>query len=120
MSDPGVPVAQQLEPGEEAELSRHPTPRRYVTIAVILAVITVFEVGIYYVDAVRALLVPCLIVFAFIKFLLVVSWFMHLRFDSSLFRGLFVTGLVLAGVVFLIVLVSFFLHLNETAVTLTG
>jgi cytochrome c oxidase subunit 4 len=120
MSDPGMAATEQLEPGEQAELAHHPTPRNYVTIAVILAVITVFEVAIYYVDAVRSLLVPMLIAFAFLKFVLVVSWFMHLRFDSKLFRRLFVTGLVLAVVVFLVVLLNFFLRLNETAVNLSG
>lgn len=120
MSDPALPTTEQLEPGEEAELQHHPTPRNYVTIAAVLAVITIFEVAIYYVESVRLLLVPALVVFAFVKFLLVVSWFMHLRFDSRLFRRLFVTGLVLALAVFLVVLGSFFLALNDTATRFSG
>ena len=39
---------------------------------------------------------------------MVVGYFMHLKFDSKLFRYLFVTGLGFALVVFTIVLVIFF------------
>jgi cytochrome c oxidase subunit 4 len=103
---------EHVEPAEEEELSHHPRPRQYVMIAIVLAVITAFEVAIYYVEGVRTILVPALIVFAFLKFSLVVLWFMHLRFDSRLFRRLFVTGLVLAFIVFGIVLATFFLYLG--------
>jgi cytochrome c oxidase subunit IV len=105
-------MAQHVETAEQQELHHHPTPRNYVMIAVVLAVITALEVLIYYVEAVSGLLVPMLIVFAFLKFALVALWFMHLRFDSRLFRRLFVTGLVLAFIVFGIVLANFFLHLG--------
>jgi cytochrome c oxidase subunit IV len=105
-------MSQHVEPAEEQELYDHPTPRQYVMIAVVLAVITAFEVAIYYIEAARGFLVPLLIFFAFLKFLLVVLWFMHLRFDSRLFRRLFVTGLVLAFIVFAVVLATFFLHLG--------
>jgi len=113
-------MSQQVEPVEEAELVQHPTPRKYVTIAVVLAVITLGEVAIYYVEAIRSLLVPALIVFAFLKFLLVASWFMHLRFDSKLFRRLFITGLVLALLVFAVVLVTFFTGLGGVTPTVEG
>jgi cytochrome c oxidase subunit IV len=98
----------QPEPQEAIELDHHPSPRQYVTIAVVLVLVTALEVAIYYVEALGDLLVPLLIAFAFIKFFLVVTWFMHLRFDSALFRRLFVTGLVLAMAVFGIVLAVFF------------
>ena len=94
--------------GEEYELSHHPSPRQYVNIGIVLAIITALEVGIYYVEALEDLLVPFLIAFAVVKFFLVCSWFMHLRFDSRLFRRLFVTGLVLAFAVFAIALSTFF------------
>ena len=110
----------QVEPAEAAELGHHPRPRQYVTIAVVLAVITALEVAIYYIEIVDALLVTMLIVFAFLKFFLVVSWFMHLRFDSKLFLRLFVTGLVLAAVVFAVVLVTFFTHLGGATPNVTG
>jgi cytochrome c oxidase subunit 4 len=113
-------MSHQVEPAEAAELGHHPRPRQYVTIAVVLAVITAAEVAIYYVEQIESFLVPALILFAFIKFFLVVSWFMHLRFDSRLFLRLFVTGLVLAGVVFAVVLVTFFTHLGGATPNISG
>jgi cytochrome c oxidase subunit 4 len=103
-------MAMPEAPVEERELSHHPAPRQYVGVAVVLAIITSIEVAIYYVDALKSLLVPMLIFFSFIKFILVALWFMHLRFDSRLFRRLFVTGIVLAFLVFAVVLSIFFLH----------
>lgn len=92
-------------PGEHA----HPSPRKYVSVALILALITAAEVGIYYIEALSdSLLVAFLLFFAVIKFAMVAAWFMHLKFDSRMFRRLFITGLVLAGVVFAIVLTTFF------------
>ena len=121
MSDPALPDADRVEPGEEAELAVHPGPRKYVGVAVILAIITLGEVAIYYVESLSGILVPLLIAFAFVKFLLVVSWFMHLRFDSRVFRRLFVTGLVLALAVFAVVLATFFFaSLNGPTPTVTG
>jgi cytochrome c oxidase subunit IV len=106
VTHPGV--VHEPEPQEEFELQHHPSPRQYVKIGVILAVVTAGEVAIYYVDAMRDLIVPFLLAFALIKFFLVAMWFMHLRFDSRLFRRLFVSGLILAGAVYAIVLVIFF------------
>ena len=104
---------------EAGELAHHPTPRQYVKIAVILAIVTALEVGIYYVTALEDLLVPMLLAFAVIKFFLVATWFMHLRFDSHLFRRLFVAGLVLALLVFGLVLWNFFAR-GGPAPTLPG
>jgi cytochrome c oxidase subunit 4 len=84
----------------------HPEPRQYVTIAVVLAVITAIEVAVYYVTSVKDLLVPMLIVMSVLKFALVALWFMHLRFDSHVFRRFFLIGIVLALVVFAVVLVT--------------
>jgi cytochrome c oxidase subunit 4 len=92
---------------EEPELAAHPGPKQYVLVAVILAVATGFEVGLYYLNLPHGLLATLLLFFAVIKFSLVVLWFMHLRFDSRIFRRLFVTGLILAMTVYLIVLTIF-------------
>ena len=89
-------------------VARHPSPKEYVRIAVILAIITAAEVAIYYISALESVLVPLLLLFAVVKFVMVALWFMHLRFDSKLFRRLFVTGIVFAIVVFAIVLSTFF------------
>jgi cytochrome c oxidase subunit IV len=92
---------------EEPELARHPGPREYIKVAIVLAVATAIEVGLYYLKLPHALLATLLLFFAVIKFSLVVLWFMHLRFDSPIFRRMFVTGLGLALTVYLIVLTIF-------------
>ena len=101
----------ELHPPREAEeLHDHPSPRKYVWIAVILAIITALEVAIYYVPALEDYLVPFLIAFALVKFIMVAAYFMHLKFDSKLFRRFFVTGIVLGFIVFTVVLLLFFLQ----------
>ena len=86
---------------------RHPSPKEYIRIAIVLAVVTAAEVAIYYVESVRALLIPTLFVFATIKFTLVVLWFMHLRFDSKTYARFFLMGLAGAVTLFVVVLLSF-------------
>jgi cytochrome c oxidase subunit 4 len=86
---------------------RHPSPKEYVRIAVILAVITAIEVGIYYAEISRALLIPVLLILAAIKFVLVVLWYMHLRFDSRTYARFFMIGLAGAVTLFLVVLLIF-------------
>lgn len=100
-------------PREEQELEHHPSPRKYVMVAVILAIVTAVEVAIYYIDSIasrHSLLITSLLIFSLIKFLMVGAYFMHLKFDSPIFRRFFLTGLVLALAVFAVVLVFFFTH----------
>ncbi len=94
-------------PEEGGTKHEHPSEKEYIKVALVLAVITLAEVLVYYVESLEGLLVPILIVFSTLKFILVVLWFMHLRFDSRLFRRLFVTGLVLAGFCYIAVLSTF-------------
>jgi len=91
----------------ESELAHHPGPREYVKVAIVLAVATGIEVSLFYLNLPHALFVLLLLFFAAIKFSLVVLWFMHLRFDSRLFRRMFLLGLSLATTVYLIVLTTF-------------
>ena len=103
-------TARQMEApavAEEPELAAHPGPRQYVFVAIWLAIATAIEVAWYYLDIPHALFATLLLILAFVKFSLVVLWFMHLRFDSPIFRRLFVTGLLLAITVYVIVLVIF-------------
>ena len=66
---------------------------------------------IYYIDFFGAtVIVPLLLAFAVIKFIMVALWFMHLQFDSRIFRRFFITGIILALIVFGIVLWIFFTH----------
>lgn len=90
----------------------HPTDREYVAVALVLAAITAAEVGLYYITSIPdPLLIGLLCGMALVKFTLVALWFMHLRFDSLIFRRLFVTGIALAVGVYLIFLAS--LHVLE-------
>jgi cytochrome c oxidase subunit 4 len=84
----------------------HPSDRSYVGIALILAVITGGEVGVYYLDL-GNWLVAILVVMMIVKFSIVAGWFMHLRFDSNLFTRLFVAGIVLAVGVYAAALSTF-------------
>jgi cytochrome c oxidase subunit IV len=85
----------------------HPGEKQYVIIALILAVVTAIEVVFSYWEAVESILAPSLIFMSIVKFFMVVAWFMHLRFDSRLFRRLFVAGIVLAVFCYTAVLTTF-------------
>ena len=96
-------MSQQVEPAEAQELHEHPTPRQYVWVAIILAIVTAAEVAIYYIgffEEHSGALIAFLIVFALLKFVMVAAWFMHLRFDSRVFRRFFVTGIILGLILF--------------------
>jgi cytochrome c oxidase subunit 4 len=88
------------------DVHAHPSPLKYVGIAVILAVATGIEVGLYYLDMPDKLFVALLLGLAFIKFSMVAAYFMHLKFDGRLLRRLFVTGIILAATVYTIALLT--------------
>ena len=75
----------------------HASTKFYWAIGVILTVITAVEVAIFYIPALESVLVPLLLVLSAAKFALVVMFFMHLKFDSKIFSGVFLAGLVLAA-----------------------
>jgi cytochrome c oxidase subunit 4 len=80
----------------------HPSDLEYVKVAIFLAVVTGAEVAMSYInDLSNAIYIPVLMVMMLVKFSVVVLWFMHLRFDSRLFRRLFVAGIVLAACVYM-------------------
>lgn len=75
----------------------HPGARQYITIATVLGLITAGEVSVYYMQPLRPILPPLLIVLSAIKFALVVMFYMHLKFDHRLFTGMFLFGLSAAA-----------------------
>ena len=85
----------------------HPSNRVYVMVAIILAVVTAVEVMVFYVEALRPVLVPILLVLSAAKFTLVVGFFMHLKFDASLYRSLFVGPLIIAIAIMLAMFLLF-------------
>ena len=74
----------------------HPGERTYIKVAVILAIITIAEVAIYYIDGLRSILVEALLIMSAIKFVTVVSYFMHLKFDDRRFAWTFGLAIVVA------------------------
>ena len=89
---------------EGGEHGPHPTDATYIRIAIILAVVTAVEVGLYYikpkgsgVDVTNSFL----LVLAALKFAIVALYFMHLRFDNRILRRLFIVGLVTALTVYI-------------------
>jgi len=67
----------------------HPTAGTYLRVFVILCILTIVEVGVFYVPAFQALLVPVLVSLSAVKFALVVMFYMHLKMDSKFFTFLF-------------------------------
>jgi len=85
----------------------HPNAAKYVQIALILAVLTAFEVTVYYLQAIREYLVPILLLLSAVKFVLVVLFYMHLKFDSRIFSALFTLGLFIAGSIITALIILF-------------
>jgi len=97
------------QPAEtQAHETHHPTPRQYVQIALLLAVLTAIEVALFYAEpTVGSLVTPALLILAVLKFLLVVGYYMHLKYEKPILTRLFAGGFVLALMVYAVVLVAF-------------
>ncbi len=79
----------------------HPTPKTYIQIAVILTVITIVEVILLYLPewglpVSGTVLVILFALLSVAKFLIVVGWYMHLKFDPPMYRRMFGFALVVA------------------------
>src|ERR1041385_8247197 len=69
----------------------------YVQIAMLLAVITGVEIVCVYLPFPKWILVSTLCILSAVKFLFVIFFFMHLRWDKPFCTILFFIGLILAG-----------------------
>jgi cytochrome c oxidase subunit IV len=92
----------------------HPTPRGYVNIAIVLGILTALEVSTYFFDF-GVIAIPLLIVLMAIKFVMVVGFFMHLRFDTRIYGRLLYGGLSLAVVLYAITLIVLVFERTTTA-----
>jgi len=92
-------------PDDYAHAGHHPDSF-YVKIAIVLAAITGLEVALSY-SHIGPLFLPVLFVLMTIKFVMVVLFFMHLKFDSAWFNMAFWTGLGLALFVYVAALSTF-------------
>lgn len=83
---------------EEDRGQEHLTDKTYVRIAIILVAITTLEVAIYYIQWFHdsGALVPTLAVLSLAKFIIVISYYMHLKVDDRRYRYIFIAGLILA------------------------
>jgi len=81
----------------------HPTWSTYWKVALILFIITVGEVWAYYMPSFMASrgFVPTLLVLSAMKFVIVVMFYMHLKYDHRLFRVLFTGPLLVAALTLL-------------------
>lgn len=95
-----------LLPGE---VRPHPSPFKYVIIAVILCVVTAAEVAVSYLegDIPDGLIITLLMIMAIMKFWTVAAWYMHLQTDKPIFRRFFVLGIIAAVILYTIVLATF-------------
>ncbi|MCB0958213.1 MAG: cytochrome C oxidase subunit IV family protein [Acidimicrobiales bacterium] len=90
----------------------HPTDKMFVKTAVALAVITAVEVAWSYLPwgegfAAQAAEIGGLLAMMAVKFVVVASIFMHLRFDKKILSWLFYGGLILAVAVYCAALATF-------------
>lgn len=79
----------------------HPTPKLYIQIAVLLTIITIVEVVLLYLPDMGLPVSGTVLVILFAalsvaKFLIVVGYYMHLKFDPPFFRRMFGFALFVA------------------------
>lgn len=101
----------------------HPTSRFYITIGVILLLLTVFEI-VGYVAEERGILpqglaVTIILILSAMKFVAVVAYYMHLKFDHKLFTGIFVFPAIL-GTLVIGAMIVLFQVLHGTATDIHG
>jgi cytochrome c oxidase subunit 4 len=92
MSTPSVSIP--TEPREHGDENKF---WAYVQIAMLLAVITGVEIVAINLPFGKVLLVTALVILSLVKFLFVIFYFMHLRWDKAFCTILFFIGLILAG-----------------------
>ena len=89
-----APTSTPSSTGHELEQSKFGL---YVEIAMLLAVITGLELVTVYLPFMKWLLVSALVILSTVKFMFVIFYFMHLRWDKAFCTILFFIGLILAG-----------------------
>lgn len=85
----------------------HPTDRTYLRVGTMLFILTALEVALYFVEDMLEsdwsvyLLIASLIILSSIKFVLVVMYYMHLKWDDRIFTWFFTAGLFVAATIIL-------------------
>ena len=95
-----------VAPHDEHHAS-HPSWKTYVIIGAALTIITAIEVAIFYIPQLASVLVATLLILSGAKFVTVVLFYMHLKFDSPVFSRVFFAPLFLATLVVVALIVLF-------------
>ncbi|HYG60611.1 MAG TPA: cytochrome C oxidase subunit IV family protein [Symbiobacteriaceae bacterium] len=77
----------------------HPTAKTFVGIGAVLFVLTGLEFGIIYLQGLGSIVLIGLFLLMALKFFLVASYFMHLKWDGKLLGWTFAVGVVLATLI---------------------
>jgi cytochrome c oxidase subunit 4 len=85
------------EPGFSSHLiQEHKKYFTFFNVALALILITAIELVIVYIPISKFIVLSSLTVLSLVKFLAVIWWFMHLRWDKALCTILFMIGLLVA------------------------
>jgi cytochrome c oxidase subunit 4 len=90
-------------PGE----THHPGVGIYLIVAIFLCVLTAMEITVFYVPALKTVIVPLLLILAAAKFALIAMFFMHLKYDSWALSGIFAFALIIATLLLVSLLLLF-------------
>lgn len=96
-------MANHMQQQSKAAPQQIDRTKQYISIFVMLGIITLAEVGAFYVEALESILVPIILGLTAVKFLLVVLYYMHLKSDHRVLSMFFAVGAIMAIAMFLIV-----------------
>jgi cytochrome c oxidase subunit IV len=85
----------------------HPSAREYIRVGLLLVALTCIEVLLSYSSLSGVKLIAALFACTIIKFVLVVGYFMHLKFDNGRFSRVFTLGAIGAFTLYAVVLLMF-------------
>src|SRR5688500_20341218 len=107
--DPAHADDAAVEGHVSGEVHHHPGWSTYWKVASILGIITAAEVWAYYIPSFVAsrAFVPALLIMSAAKFIIVVMFYMHLKYDHKLFRVLFTGPLLIAALTLIALLFLF-------------
>ena len=105
-------TTQTFDPHAQAEAEHHPGVGIYLMVAVFLVVLTGMEITVFYVPALKTVIVPVLLALAAAKFALIAMFFMHLKYDSWTLSWIFIFPLTIAALLAasLLMLFSYLSH----------
>ena len=83
----------------------HAGPGFYWLVGLALAIITLLEVWLFSVEGLGGWYVPILLGLSALKFVGVVAFFMHLRFDNRLFTYFFASAMIIGIFIFSLLLI---------------